>query len=381
MASAQPDGGTHGMSNFVPTAADERWRVLAERYPSLQSLVRTDQHATNWKYASLLTRCLFFVLGLFVAGLVYSVFNLIGLPAPGFIAAAILIGAAEWLIQRKHLFASGIEESLWVAGLMMLVFELLSVGAYSNATLGFSLAAVALGLAGWRLLNPLFTTLAVAAASAALAFGSSHNWNFQLAPSAGYYCFALGLLALAAGSYTFARPSHDRMLDWLVVAMPLFGFFWLLWQRTAPLTLALLPQASLAMLLPVLLVFGYGCAAILVGLQRRQHAPLIAALVCIVLLAYELRALTGLALQWRLIMWGLLGLVTALLVERLLRTPRRGITSQDIEEPNPALQLAQLGSTTLATATANDAAAGTAPEKGVDGQGGGFGGGGASGRF
>src|SRR5256885_6949035 len=36
----------------------------------------------------------------------------------------------------------------------------------------------------------------------------------------GLLCYGVGLAALAAGAYRFRRPSHDLVLDFLVVVMP-----------------------------------------------------------------------------------------------------------------------------------------------------------------
>jgi hypothetical protein len=370
------------MSTARPSAQEERWRVLASRYETLRVLAHTHGEAGSWKYATLLSRCLFFVLGLFAAGLTYSMMYLMsGLSSAGFIAGCTLLVVAEALINAKRMFASGIEESLWVAGILMLVFAIFQLFPGNNELLAIWLVAAALALAGWRLLNPLLTTAAALVASAAIAFTNSQGWQFQNMEIAGYICFAVAFLALAAGSFKFKRPSHDRMLDWLVVALPAAGYFWQLVDRPFQLTLDSLSDPWLALLLPFLLVIFYGIAALTTGLQRRTHAPLIAALVCVLLLAYELRSLTGLALQWRLIIWGTVGLIAARVIERALRTPRNGITSQDIEDRNAALDLAQVGGSIIATHNSTATAADTPPAESVAGQGGEFGGGGASGRF
>jgi hypothetical protein len=197
---------------------------------------------------------------------------------------------------------------------------------------------------------------------------------------AGQACFALAFIVLAAGARRFERPSHDRMLDWLVVVMPVVGFFWLTLNRTGPLTLQGLRNGALPAFLPLLLVSTFGLAALATGLRRRTHAPLYAALAAVPLLAWELRAVTGLAPHWRLILWGGLGLAVAIGLERALRHARDGLTSRDPGEPDAALELAQLGSAALAAPPAGTAS--PAPSSpAVEGQGGGFAGGGASGRY
>jgi hypothetical protein len=369
------------MSDFRPTSVEERWRVLAERYPSLRPLALDAAEAGDWKYATLLTRCVFFVLGLFAASLGYGVFLLIGVPVTGIVTGAVLIAVAEALIGQRRMFASGIEESLWASGAAMIAFDLFRNLMLDADAIGALMMACALALAGWRLLNPLFTTVAAILASLSLAILVGRGWNLAHVENAGYACFGLGLIALAAGAWRFQRPSYDRMLDWLVAAMPVIGYFWLSVNRNVPLTLQMLRDGDLLALLPLLLVVAFALASLLAGLRRRTHAPLIALLACIPLLAYELRALTGLALQWRLIAWGGVGLLVAIGIERMLRAAREGITSRNVEESNGALDLAQLASTAMATPSGGAAGAGPAPAPGVEGQGGSFGGGGASGRY
>jgi hypothetical protein len=367
------------MSDFRPTIAEERWRVLAQRYPSLQSLARDAAQAGPWKYATLLTRCLFFVLGLFAASLAYGVIRLLGFPVAGLVTGLVLIGVAEWLIRTRHLFASGIEESLWSVGAAMLAYELFRQLLSGSDATGVLLMATALALAGWRLLNPLLTTVAAVLVSLWLAILVGRGWSLAHFEDAGYACFAIGFIALAAGAWRFQRPSYDYMVDGLVVVMPAIGYVWLTVNRNGPLTLQTLGEGDLPPLLPLLLVVAFGCIALLTGLRRRTHAPLIALLACVPMLAYELRALTGLALQWRLILWGSIGLLVAIVLERALRGARAGITSLHLEESGTALELAQLGSAAIATPSIG--ASGAAPAPDVEGQGGGFGGGGASGRY
>lgn len=369
------------MSGAQPTPAEERWQALAGRHPSLRTLAGAAPEAGPWRRTTLLTRCLLFVFGVFAAGLSYGVIRLFGLPLPGIVTGCVLVGVAELLIRRRHLFASGIEESLWACGAAMFGFEWIELLLRGSDVVAVSWMALFAALTGWRLLNPMFTTLAALLASVALALATGGGGLASDTSIAGYACFLSGGIALAAGAIRFERPSHDRMLDWLVVILPVAGYLWLCWNRNGPLTLQSLRDLDLAVLQPLLLLALYGVAALLTGLRRRTHAPLLAALACLPLLAFELRAVTGLALHWRLILWGGLGLLLAIVVERLLREPRDGLTSRDVEASLPALELVQLGSTALASAHATGASSGAAPAPRVEGQGGSFGGGGASGRF
>jgi hypothetical protein len=361
-----------------PTPAEERWQVLAERYPSLAARVRQAGGAGSWKYATLLSRCLFFVLGLFAAGLGYGVIDLVGFPAAGLVTGLVLIGVAEGLIRRRRIFASGIEEALWATGAAMIAVELLETWRVVGDAGGVLLVAGALALAGWRLLNPLLTTVAAVLASGSLALALVRGM-FEPMEGAGQACYAAAFLALAAGARRVERPSHDRMLDWLVVALPVVGYAWLTLNRNLPVTVQGLRDGSLLQLLPLSLVVTFALAALATGLRRRTHAPLFAVLASVPLLAWELRGVTGLAPHWQLILWGGLGLGVAIGLERALRRARNGFTSREVGEPDAVLELAQLGSAAL---TAPSGGSGSpAPSPTVEGQGGSFAGGGASGRY
>jgi uncharacterized membrane protein YgcG len=191
------------------------------------------------------------------------------------------------------------------------------------------------------------------------------------------FCIAVALAALAAGAREYQRPSQDRMLDWLVIAMPVLAYAWLTLAHSSSFRLEDLRAANIRALLPVALPLVYGLITARIGIQRRTHAPLIAAIACLICLAYELRAVTGLAMQWRLILWGSLALLASILLERYLRTPRNGITSRDVGEDLTGLDLAQIAG----AASMTPASGGQAGQSQFKGGGGDFGGGGASGGY
>jgi uncharacterized membrane protein YgcG len=128
--------------------------------------------------------------------------------------------------------------------------------------------------------------------------------------------------------------------------------------------------------LAVLILLAFGGAALTVGIRRRIHAPLIAVMVCVGCIAYELRNLTTLPLQFKLIIWGTAALFLTLGLDRYLRTPRRGITSNKFAESSGSLDLLQLaGASALAPHSVQR------PDAPFKGGGGTFGGGGASGDY
>jgi hypothetical protein len=348
-----------------PTIAAERWLALGASYRALRDSALRQNEVTGWRTATLLTRVLFFALGIAAAMTTLGIFALLNPPFWIFLAGIALLAAAEWLIAARRLFASGIEEALWTAGSLAALVGLIEPLNFGHDAPPAFAVAVGLAVAAWRLLNPLLSALSALAFSVAIAL-QQDIWQGRGVLIPAIFCFALGLLALWFAAYQYRRPAHDRALGWLMVAMPAAGYFWTLWGNSGSTIKAV------AVLGPLL----FGSVAFVLGIARRQHAAIIAALVCVVLLAVELRHVTGLPLHWRLILWGIVALLLSTVLERWLRKPRSGITSLDVEDPSAAIDLLQIGGASIATASATPDV-----QPGFSGQGGQFGGGGASGKF
>jgi hypothetical protein len=90
---------------------------------------------------------------------------------------------------------------------------------------------------------------------------------------------------------------------------------------------------------------------------------------------HALDRLLSWSLHWKMIACGAALMLTALLLDRWLKQARNGITSRPAAEP------ASWGLLEIAAAAHLAPAAGSPPPEAVHGQGGSFGGGGASGRF
>jgi hypothetical protein len=337
------------MIDLRPTPEQERWMEMG-------SAERTQ----GWVQPKTITRCALFVLGIVAAALAAAVVGFTHIPGSGWVAGLVLVAAAEGLVMRRRFFGAGIEEALEMCGLLMLVFQTQSHTSDPSGVRMSLLAAAALAIVGFRFLNPFFITLSVAALSWAI-----DHW--LTAVMAGTFCFAAAALALWAGGIEFRRPSHDRILDWLAVIMPLSGYLWLAEGSAAPF----LPAHA-----PVWLLAPFGAAALIVGIHRRTHAPLIAFMVCTVCMAYELRNVTGLSPEARLILWGSAAFLLTLGLGRYLRTPRGGISSNRAAEDDELSDLAQLAG---AGALAPHSAVHRAAE--FTGGGGAGGGGGASGTY
>lgn len=367
------------MKSARPTPHEERWLALAARLriPTLggELAARTG----GWRVTGPLARIALFVLGVIAAALVWGLLGeTVGLGLAA--SAVVVLAAAEWLIRVKRLHASGIEEGLVVGASTMLgvwVVDLASVDAWAAPVL-----AVAFLLAGLRLLNPLLTTLA---AFVGVAWLAREPPGLAVDAWLGFGTFAVALAcvvalaSLAAGAREFRRPSHDRMLDWLVAVLPsatyLYGGGW---------ALALHPEVMNAMaaaggrtvLAALLLV--YAAIALAIGLRRRAHAPLLGAIGGFASVLVEAYPRTGLPVEAWLILCGAAALAAGLVLDRRLRTPREGVTSARLSDREGPLDLLQLaGASVLAHRDTPAAPPGDSLAPG----GGRYGGGGSSGTW
>jgi hypothetical protein len=348
-----------------PTPSEERWLKLARRLGRNPRDLPFSEHAGGWRTASLLSRCTFFVLGLVAAGMIGIITGQLGRTGNLVASGLISIAVAEWLILSRRQFWSGIEEALGAAGLTMLAFECWSRAGWAESA-GARFVCAAFAIAGLRMLNPLFTTLAVLAFVLAL----------DVPPlGSGLVCYGIGIAALVAGGYRFRRPSHDRMLDWLVVVMPVAGYLWSASRGSLTVATDYLHATPAAWVVPLCPLVFAG-AALAVGLSRRAHAPIVAFMLSVACTAYELRRLTGLALETRLILWGCVLLFVSIVLDRYLREPRGGITSRKVRDTDDSTGILGVAGSAVLTPHSPGKAAPS-----FEGGGGGFGGGGATGRY
>jgi hypothetical protein len=346
-----------------PTPSEERWLALARRLRRSPETAPFTEHTGRWRTANPWSRCAFFVLGLVAAVMISLVVSHLWPGAKTVIAGLASLAAAEWLILGRRHFWSGIEEALEVMGLAMLSYECWIHIGHGEST-GAFLLGTALAIAGIRLLNPLITTLAVLAFVLAL----------DAPPlGSGLACYGVGVGALLAGAYWFRRPSNDLMLDSLVIVMPVAGYYWSATYNVATDYLHAGPSSWLVPLCSL----AFAAIALTIGLRRRTHAPLIAFMLCVACTAYELRRLTGLSLETRLIVWGCVLLLVSMILERYLRVTRNGITSRRLSDGEDSVGV--LGMAGSAVLTQHSLPPKTAPS--FEGGGGRFGGGGASGSY
>jgi hypothetical protein len=364
--------------SFRPTPQQERWIQIASRTSVVRGTPWLTARLSGWKAATSLTRCMFFVLGVFAAGLIAAVFALLHVSSFLFVTGVILVASAEWLILRRRLFGAGIEEALELVGSLMIALQSVGLSVASVEIRISLIVATVLLAAGLRLLNPFFINLSFIALTCAIDFAGVHHSVSTLAAVtlASSFCLAVAWVALYINRIQFRRPFYDQMLNWLIVTMPLAAYLWIESDSGSRVTIESLRAAPLGRVLPALMLTTFGLAALIVGIRRRSHAPIIAFMICVGCVAYELRNLTALSLQVKLICWGSVALLLTLGLDRYLRTPRRGITSAKFAESNGSLDLLQLaGASTLAPQSAQH------PDAQFKGGGGGGGGGGASGTY
>ena len=345
-----------------PTPQQERWLAAAARL-KVRNHPWIAQRTGDWSAPSFIARCAFFVLGVVAGGLTGAVFAVLTRSAAFVAAGVTLLVAAEWLILRKRLFHAGVEEALWTGGLLLLTIHFLP----SSGDRSMSVAvALVLAIAAMRLLNAFLLTLAFAAASIAIELAGGHRlWGeHDVAMAASVFCYGVGAIALLAARIHVLRPSHDQMLSWLMIIMPLCGFLWLATQQSPAVRVATGLASGI-----------FALAALIIGIRRRSHAPLLACMASLGCVAYQLRDLTTMPLKLKLIVWGSAALLLAVGLDRYLRTPRRGITSQQVGEGTAAMDLMQWVG---AGALSPKAAAHAEPFKGGGGT---FGGGGADGSY
>lgn len=372
------------MSRWRPSPDEERWLEVASQLGSAVPAAALAERTGGWRRTGHVARIALFALGFVAAALLFGILGF-GSETMLLVAGLTAALAAEWLTVRKQLFASGIEEGLTVAGFLMvglwIAVELLPSPDRGGTTLHELVVLAAVGAAGLRRLNAFVTTCAVIGFVYwvdSTGFAIALDVVFDSGMTAFVAGCALAALALALGAREYRRPSHDRMLAWMVATLPIAAYGQLVhWSPFDAVDNVNRIGVTRFATIAVLLVLGATLLA--TGLRRRRHAPLWGFLGCLVALAIELRAALPLATETWLIAWGLVALVAGVVLDRYLREPRNGLTSASLTKGEGPLDLLQIAGSALLAHRATPA---TPPaEPGFEGGGGKFGGGGASGRY
>lgn len=366
-----------------PSPEEERWLEVGSRLGAAVPSAVMAERTGGWRSTGPLARIALFLLGLVAAALLLGILGFrdeTTLLIAGLGAAL----AAEWLIVERRLHASGVEEGLCVAGFLMIGAWITTLivppAGFAGDTVETLVLIAAVGAAGLRLLNPLVTTCAVigfvywvGSTATARALDQSIGGGVTTVVVG---C-ALAALALVLGAREYRRPSHDRMLDWLILTLPVAAYVqstsWSVYGASGSAG----SSSSRLVIFAVLIVLG--AAMLIIGLRRRRHAPLLGFLGCVACLAVELRLATALATETWLIVYGLAALAAALALDRYLRPPRDGLTSEPLTCREGPLDLLQTAGTAVLTRHAAPEHPRSEPP--VTPGGGRFGGGGASGRY
>ena len=367
-----------------PSPEEERWLEVESELGVAVPRAAMAERTGGWRSTGPLARIALFLLGLVAAALLLGILGFRD-ESTLLIAGLGAALAAEWLTVARRLHASGVEEGLCVAGFLMIGAWFTTLIApragFTGGNVETLVLIAAVGAAGLRLLNPLVTTGAVigfvywvGSTVTARALDQSIGGGVTTV----IVGCALATLALALGAREYHRPSHDRMLDWLVATLPVAAYArQATWNAYEALHVA--GGSGTGRLATSVVLLALAAALLVAGLRRRRHAPLLGFMGCVACLAVELRLATTLATETWLIVYGLTALVAAVALDRYLREPRNGLTSAALTHREGPLDVLQtVGAAVLAQRTAPELPRAEPP---VTPGGGRFGGGGASGSY
>ncbi|HXG58450.1 MAG TPA: hypothetical protein VNL91_05470 [Thermoanaerobaculia bacterium] len=340
------------------STADERAMALHAEASSWQraGLLTAGELARlprpQWRTSHTWTRIAFFVLAVLATGALFALLTLMLLPK-GYVTAAITVGLAEYLVARKRFLRTGIEEGLYISGLCSLIAGFPGDGSEEVILL----FAAAFLLAGVRLANALFISVAPLLVVLYVALESGGSWPAAL-------CALLMFVAAALlQSRTIERPFLSHALSILTaLLLPLATLLWFVeWWPAVPLTAIALAAAAAA---------GLGAIAVL----RRDRALLAASLLTLLVAVAHLFPHFAFSWEWVLLVLGVASLALSLLADRLLRGRERGITSRKLADLEHEDMIEMAGAVALAPER-------QAPPDQRPGGGGSFGGAGATGQF
>lgn len=329
--------------SFRPTVDEER--LMAVGAP------------TQWKSFAMFPRIGFFILSTICAAALFGfIAAMVGNGRAGAIVAGVMaVAVAEVLIAKYRFFAAGLEEALWFTGVMGIAGCLVPNSAGWRVWLTvFGAASL---VAAVRLLSPFCAVLGAVLVP------------FCLQGFAAPFCAVVAAIALALLPLPRRRPSGEHTIGALAVVMPLAAY---LFARAGNFEIFDVRIAAALLL--------YAVAALVVGIGFRLHAPLLALFPTLACLAYEARELSGLSLEMRLVAWGGVLLGVSIAVERVLKTPRHGITSRQLKDDKLG-DLFQLAGTVAIAPHGKPAEAAQGGPQIETGGGSSFGGAGARGDF
>lgn len=301
--------------------------------------------AQPWRAHGLVVQAVFLLLA-FVAQLaLFGFLHTIDVPKPGLVTGIAAIATGEWLIRRRKWFATGVEASLWLGGLLALISALPSSGT-PEALL---LIAAAAATAAFRVRSALF---GVVAAAIVVIYAEQRG-------NAGTACaLGIGLTALFALLRTWRRPSAELFWTGLAVFMPIAG-------RIAA------DRDWIGTTIALYVVFG--AVALVLALRGRHHVLFFSAAIALAIAGTDLADRIAAPLEAKLAGAGATLLALAWVVSWRLRDRTTGLVA------TPAKRTRADDALEIAGAIAGSEA--PRPEAPPEQPGGRFGGAGATGEF
>jgi hypothetical protein len=350
----------------VINAADERQLAAEAILPKAERKKLAAMNRENrWRTSSLMARIVFFFLTCVGLTWIYGFMRLISLPA-GFLTGVGAIVACEYLLQKKRFLRTGIEEALYLGGLVSLISTLPSSGK-PEAVLVFVATFLWCGL---RLSQGFFLGIA------SLLLVVYAGWRAESLVVAGFAGLFLLAMAIVIDRSPLQRPSLDFAVSMHMILLPTASAFLL----CDPASGSSRPDIRL------ILLIGIASLALLAFALVRQVSALIpGSALNVVLTSGELLSRTALSGEAVALIIGVATFATALMLERKLRGRTIGFTSDRFETKPLIGAIEMAGAAALAHETQHvDAAPAAEPQPAIEqasAHDGSFGGAGATGEF
>lgn len=298
-----------------------------------------------WRAHGLVVQAVFLLLTAAAQLAVFGFLHSIDIPEPALVTGVASITIGEWLIRRWKWFATGVEASLWLGGLIALITTL----PRSGKPEALLLIAAAAAIAAFRVRSALF---GVVAAVIVVIYAEQRG-------NAGTVCaLGIGVVALFALLRTWRRPSAELFWTGLAVFMPVAGRLAAdrEWIRT---TIALYAV--------------FAAVALFLAVRARHHALFFSAAIALAIAGTDLGNRIAAPLEARLAVAGAALLALAWAVSRRLRNRTTGVvaTPAKLTRADDAIEIAG----------AIAGSEGPRPEAAPEQPGGRFGGAGATGEF
>lgn len=297
------------------TVEQERARLLRERLreAGLSSVAATVEEVP-WRSHGVLLQAVFFVLTCVGLAACYWFFDELKVPKPGLVAGVLAIVIAEYLMNNRRWFGTGVEAALWLGGLYAMISELPSSGAPEALLVLGAAPAVA-----WvRVRNPLFGALAAGF------FAQYFEEKFDLGVVAALLIAVVAVLALLR---TWKRPSTEWVWIPIAIALPIAGYFNAdeIWRNVT-----------------ILLYGAFGLLTVALALRKRHHALLLSAGVALAIAGIELGRVLTSPLELKLGSSGAALLAGSWILSRVLHNRTTGIvvTPSKLTPFDDALEIA-----------------------------------------